>query len=91
MQEPIINKAKSILEMLSQDEALRYQYEMQRKAELDRNTAIYYAENKGKAEGKAEGEAKAHRETAKTLKVLGTPYDVITKSTGLTKEEIDSL
>jgi predicted transposase/invertase (TIGR01784 family) len=45
----------------------------------------------GRAEGRTEGEAKAHQESAKVLKSLGTPYDVITKATGLTKEEIDSL
>ena len=83
MQEPIINKAKSILEMLSKDETLRYHYEMQRKAELDRNTAISYA--------KAEGKAEASHETARALKILGTPYDVIMKATGLTKEQVDVL
>lgn len=45
----------------------------------------------GKEEGRAEGMRLANIETAKNLKENGISIDIISKSTGLTKEEIDKL
>ncbi len=39
----------------------------------------------------ARGEAQANRNTAKNLKDLGVDYEIISKSTGLSMEEIAAL
>ena len=55
--------------------------------ELAVKRAAKKAEQKGKIEGKIEGKM----ETAKNLKNLGVATEIISKSTGLSKEEIDKL
>ena len=45
----------------------------------------------GEAKGLAEGEHRAKLETAKNLKALGIPIDLIIQATGLTEAEIISL
>ena len=49
------------------------------------------AEKKGKEEGLKEGLEKGKRETACELKKIGIAADVISRVTGLPKEEIDNL
>lgn len=45
----------------------------------------------GKVEGKVEGKIEGKIETAKQLKLLGVAIEIISKSTGLTTEEIEKL
>ncbi|HUX38254.1 MAG TPA: Rpn family recombination-promoting nuclease/putative transposase [Rectinemataceae bacterium] len=45
----------------------------------------------GKAEGKAEGERVKAQEDARRLKALGVSLDIISKATGLSESEIESL
>ena len=55
--------------------------------ERDIRNQIRYAEKKGKAEGKAEG----IEQVARKLKDLGVEIAMISKSTGLTEEQIKAL
>lgn len=82
-----IAQAFESLEVLSHNPNKRAEYEARMKELLDIKNGMYV----NRLEGIKEGKAEAHRETAKVLKSLGTPYDVITKATGLTKEQIDAL
>jgi predicted transposase/invertase (TIGR01784 family) len=60
----------------------------------DLKNSLDYAKSEGLAEGKAEGKAEGEKlkamEIAKNLKVLGLPFDQISKATNLTKEEIEN-
>ena len=74
-------------------------YEGSLKVYRDWKNTIDTAKAKSKAEGKAEGieegieigEARGRRETAKQLKSLGVPINIIIQSTHLTTEEIADL
>ena len=83
MQNQHIANAEAIYNTVAHDPAMQMAFVSMLKAE-DREKARIY-------EAKIEGKAEAHRETAKVLKSSGTSYDLITKATGLTKEQIDSL
>ena len=52
---------------------------------------IIKGEAKGRAEGRAEGEKEKAKEIALKLLALNTPIDIISKSTGLSIEEIKKL
>ena len=56
-----------------------------------KETAYHEGIAEGKAEGILEGELKAKIETATSLKLLGIDIEIIAKSTGLTKQEIDKI
>lgn len=55
------------------------------------NGGIRKGKAEGKAEGKIEGYKEAKQEDARKMKALGLAPEMITKITGLTSEEIDSL
>ena len=65
----------------------RLEYEAREKAVRDYNQGIYEAEQRGIQIGEQRGRAII----AKNLKSLGTPADIIMKSTGLSAEEINNL
>ncbi|HAT4321927.1 Rpn family recombination-promoting nuclease/putative transposase [Clostridium perfringens] len=79
-----IKLAKSELYRLSMDSKEREQYNMREKAIYDRISALENAEAKGKIEGKIERTL----EVAKKLLLANVDINIITSSTGLTKEEI---
>ena len=79
-----IKLAKSELYRLSMDSKEREQYNMREKAIYDRISALENAEAKGKIEGKIERTL----EVAKKLLLADVDINIITSSTGLTKEEI---
>ena len=56
-----------------------------------KETAYHEGREEGIAEGILEGELKAKIETATSLKLLGIDIEIIAKSTGLTKQEIDKI
>jgi predicted transposase/invertase (TIGR01784 family) len=66
-------------------------YEDSLKIYRDLKGVIDTAFDEGKMEGKQEGKLEGKIETAKSLKLLGIAVDIISKSTGLTKEEIEKL
>ena len=82
---------------LPEKDQLRYESDL--KNYMDTMSCIKFAENKGKSEGRAEGIAKGRAEgiaegiltVAKNLKAQNIPLQTIMESTGLTKEQIDSL
>ena len=59
--------------------------------EADDKGKITLAEKRGKIEGIKEGIKEGKIETAKNLKNLGISIEVISQSTGLTKEEIENI
>ena len=66
-------------------------YERASIKERDEIGRIELAERKGEIKGEIKGKIKGKIETAKNLKNLGISTEIILKSTGLTKEEIDKL
>ncbi len=69
----------------------RAEYEESLKVFWDFSNVLSTAERKGRAEGRAEGERNEKLRSAKNLKALGVDVETISKATGLTKEEIESL
>ena len=69
----------------------RAEYEESLKVFWDFTNVLSTAERKGRAEGRAEGERNEKLRSAKNLKALGVDVETISKATGLTKEEIESL
>ena len=59
--------------------------------EEGRVEGLKLGKEEGKEEGRAEGRAEGIKETAKKLKENGVSIDIISKSTGLTIEEIEKL
>ena len=82
---------------LPEKDQLRYESDL--KNYMDTMSCIKFAENKGKSEGRAEGIAEGRAEgiaegiltVAKNLKAQNIPLQTIMESTGLTKDQIDSL
>ncbi len=105
--DPIMNKMADSIEELNNDREVRarirsqkkYEYEMRARFAADtekakeEGMAIGLEEGKaqGKAQGIVEGENSKAREIAKNLKLIGLSIEDIVKSTGLTREEIESL
>ena len=69
----------------------RAEYEESLKIFWDFSNVLSTAERKGRAEGRAEGERNEKLRSAKNLKALGVDVETISKATGLTKDEIESL
>ena len=65
----------------------RMQYEEEWKVYNDYFNTLDFAEQKGMQKGIQKG----IRETARKLKELGVDNDIIIKSTGISKEEIEKL
>lgn len=80
---------------ISADEKLRFQYEMQEKAELDYYAGLKGAKDAGRAEGMAHGIRKGMQqkalETAAAMKKNGLDDDLIAEVTGLSLEAVKAL
>ena len=94
-----IKKAIDELEQVSGNARLRRIAELKEKYIRDEQSSIEYAQDEGfkqgKAIGRAEGEAKGEKnkslEIAKNLLKQNIAIDIISKATGLSSEEIESL
>ena len=94
-----IKEAKEQLEKITSDKELMYVIINQQMAEMDAASSLDRAINKGRAEGeakgRAEGEVKGRTEgkieIAKKMKEEGLSIEIIMKTTGLSKEEIEKL
>ena len=90
-----IREAKSELLRLSANDKERIKYEDRRAALLDKVSALENAEEKGikigKEIGKKEGEKNKAIEVAKNLLESGIDINIIIKSTGLKRSEIEEL
>ncbi len=83
----VFTKAFEKAEIAKYDAIELDKYENSLKTYRDLKGVIDTAFDEGKLEGKIEGKI----ETAKSLKLLGISIEVISKSTGLSKEEIEKL
>ena len=104
---PQMMKAVGILKELSADEQTRMLYENREKARRDIDSMVGGARREGMAEGLAEGiilgrvegitlgrdEGRVEERTtiARSLLALDASLDIIIKSTGLSREEIERL
>ena len=78
-----IQSAYEHLQLISQDEEKRLEYEAHEKAIRDYNQGMYEAEEKGKRE--------SSNEIAKKLLIMGQSVDFIAQATGLTIEQVEKL
>jgi len=88
---PTLKKAREEITYLTGDAAVQRLEELREKWEMDRISAIDYAEERGKMAGIEEGEKNKQKEIAKKLLENNISIDVIVKTTGLTREEIEDL
>ena len=79
----VFNQAFEKAELAKFGQKDLYDYEMNLKIYRDYKNTVNTAFDEGKLEGKLE--------TAKSLKILGVPIDIIIEATGLTKLEIERL
>jgi predicted transposase/invertase (TIGR01784 family) len=91
LNEPMLKKAMTTLEFLSQDAAARMAYDARMKALSDEKSRIESALLEGEARGKAVGIAEGKAETASKLFALGVDMQTIVEATGLSVEEIRAL
>ncbi|MFD0958355.1 Rpn family recombination-promoting nuclease/putative transposase [Paenibacillus chungangensis] len=87
MNEPTLKKAMDTLEFLSQDQEARRLYEERQKYLHDEASMIEWATEKGMAKG----ERKKAIEIAKNMLSLGLDVEIITKASGLSTTEVESL
>ena len=85
---PMMEKATTELEYLSQDPKTRQAYEDRLKAEWDYNTGMKSAFRDGKVEGIAEGELKGRFETARKMKAKGFSLHEIQEIIDLTESQL---
>ncbi len=78
-----IDSAYQHLQLISQDKEKRMEYEAREKTIRDYNQGILEAEQRG--------ETRATKRIAKTLLLSGTSVDLVTQSTGLSIEQVQSL
>ena len=86
-----IKDAIEQLEEMSADEKEREIYEQREKSRLIYNTEMNAARRKGLEEGKRLGEKNEKKEIAKKLLEKNIDIEVIIETTGITKEELESL
>ena len=92
---PMIEKAVGILEILSGDEKVRmeaFYREREIRDELSRmQSARQEGREEGREQGEQEGRLKEKMETAKNFLKMGLSIEQISKGTGLNIEEIQKL
>lgn len=94
-----IQSAYNTLQVISQDEEKRIEYEAREKALRDYNQGMLEAEQRGEERGWTAGEKagiekgkKEEKEsTAKNMIAIGLPTDIIAQATGLSIAQIESL
>lgn len=91
MNEPMLKKAMTTLEFLSQDAQTRIEYEARLKFLRDEASRMEWAKDEGRAEGIEEGRAEGKEEMARALLALGVDLSQIAKASGLSEEKIKGL
>ena len=86
-----ITKAKKVLEEISQDEHERYLAELREKYIMDKKAIEDAGYDKGLEAGIKQGIKEQTRLIAKNMKEQNVNINIIIKTTGLTKEEIEEL
>ena len=91
LQERVFKKLFEQAEIAQYTPEERREYEASVKDYWDYYSTMKTATDKAKAEGRAEGRAEANIETARKMKADGMPTEIISKYTGLSKDEIEKL
>ncbi len=91
LQERIFKRLFDQAEIANFNDQERREYEESVKDYRDYYSTVKTAHKKGKAEGRAEGRAEGHMEDARKMKADKMSTELISKYTGLTAEEIESL
>ena len=90
-----VEKAKKVLEEISQDEHERYLAELRQKYIMDqkaiRDAGYDKGIEQGTKKGRIEGRKEGKKEIAQKMKEKNMDINEIIEITGLTKEEIESL
>lgn len=86
-----VSKAKKVLEEISQDERERYLAELRQKYIMDQKAIEGAGFDKGLKVGIQQGEEKQTIVIAKKLKEQNIDINIISKTTGLTEDEIEKL
>ena len=94
-----IDSAYRRLQVISQDDKKRMEYEARQKAIRDYNEGLLEAEERGEQRGEKRGiqigeqrgEKRRNIENARGMKNEGIGHDIISRVTGLSPAEIDSL
>ncbi|MEC1697529.1 Rpn family recombination-promoting nuclease/putative transposase, partial [Schinkia azotoformans] len=86
--DPIIKKAVERLGIISQNPENRRDYEIRQKALKDITTMKEGAREEGREQGREEGREQGKVEVAIKLLCKGIGIDVISETTGFTKDEI---
>ena len=88
---PVMTKANKVMDIFYLDEQERKRYEAAWEYESDRLSMISESERKGLERGLAEGSRQKALETAKLMKKEKLPLNMITRITGLSQTEVESL
>lgn len=95
LQEKVFEKLFSEAELARLTPEDMKAYDQSQKVYWDNYSVLKTAREEGRLEGHLEGEQKGRREaifeTARALKINGAPLELIEKSTGLSREEIEKL
>ena len=100
----VINEVKDLYEILEElkkfaqkynlelnDPRLPRLYEMEQDAIRDENSRLDFAKREGKREGLREGERKGILKAAMGMKIQGIAWDIISRITGLSINEISAI
>ena len=91
----VLQVAGNLLMSISQDERERAVFRSRRMFQTDRESDIATAEDRGEKRGEQRGEQRGRKmealTIARSMMADGEPIDKITRYTGITSEEIDSL
>ncbi len=89
--DPYIESAYKQLQIISQDKQKRLEYEAREKAMRDYNQGIFEAEQRGEKRGEQRGKQEEAIMIAKNMKKEHLSNDMISKLTGLSVTEINTL
>ena len=89
--DPYIESAYKQLQIISQDKQKRLEYEAREKAMRDYNQGIFEAEQRGEKRGEQRGKQEEAIIIAKNMKKEHFSNDTISKLTGLSVTEINTL
>ena len=86
-----VKEAKEKLEEMSNDIIMQRIAEWEEAAEHDRASLEFTARNEGRKEGIEQGAEQEKRKIAQKMKEEGIDVDLIVKTTGLTKDQIEAI
>ena len=88
---PPVREAMDTLRGISDDELKQLHALARKRALMDQAELVDEARTEGRAEGRAEGIKQSQLDTARMMLEDGEPVSKITRYTGLTKEEIETI